>query len=144
MGVSDGGSGIVDELQCLRKHEAIKLVRGDCIGGSQVDDDRCVWIFWVDIEDITLLDSGPVPIGVATISNFEYATTDIQAVLFEKAVDVVTIEGRPSIKAPVIAQGGGSSESAEPRWAGKTAKALAHAMALFQRKYLSQVCCDVV
>jgi peptidoglycan/xylan/chitin deacetylase (PgdA/CDA1 family) len=116
---SDRCVDVVDELERLRTDEAVEGIGRNTAGRGEVGDDGCSRIRLVDVDHIGAGDAGTKLLCVTGILYFEDTPADVGAVVVEEALDVVAVDRRAAVGAPVITQRRGAPQHAEPRPASR-------------------------
>jgi hypothetical protein len=93
----DGRMDVINELQRLGADDAIKRFRGHGIARRQIGDDRRPGAARPDVQHIAVIDVGASESpGVAVITYFEHAPTDVRTVSVEEPLNKDNVDASPS------------------------------------------------
>src|SRR5262245_4750985 len=96
---SNGCPHVIDELQSLRRNDAIKGVRSDVAVGGQIRDDRRRRVAAYSMKHIGLCHSVLSESDrIVIVRNFHYVSAYINRVLRKKVLDVVAVNRLPSLE----------------------------------------------
>lgn len=98
-------------MECLRQDNAIKLIIVDVRSMTEIRDDRRKWVAIVYVQNIPLgytVRAERTRIGI--VSNFKHSTPNIELILTQKPLNVISIDWLSAVKAEVTAQRSGSTK----------------------------------
>ncbi len=104
MRLHDRRAYVVDELQRLGEHETVERPIGDAVADGEIGDHGRVRIARVDVEHVGLRDGAAEAARVRVALHLEGAAADVAGVLGEEALDVVAVDRRAPVEAPLRAE----------------------------------------
>ncbi len=84
------------------------------VRSAQIGDDRRPLVGRINVQDVPRLDSGSEPIRIPAILHFKNVAPDIASILRQELLDVMAVNRRAPVEAPVVTQGAGPAQGPKP------------------------------